>query len=102
MIGWQQHAMIQCRHNFRQTVPERDEVNHIVVLVQFAMDRRGNAIIVSVETFTHVTVKCDEMGGAENQVWLGQTNLILFRHWPSLQFNSGLAALKNNSIEFAI
>ncbi len=72
--------MIELLGDEFQRVPQGDEVDHILVFVQRTFDLGRYAVVVTVQTLADVFAEGDEMGGAEDVIFLVQTDPVSFRH----------------------
>ena len=62
-------------------VLQGDEVEDVVVGVQLALDLDGGAVVVAVQPFALVALVADEVAGAEDEMVLGDADLVVFgRH----------------------
>src|SRR5262249_45462925 len=57
-----------------------DEIEHVLVLVEFALDLDGGAVIVAVQPLALVALVADEVPGAENQVVFRDADLEALSH----------------------
>ncbi len=71
MTSREQHPVIETVDDFLQSVAQRDEVEHVLILVERPRQFDGRPPIVTVQSFAHSAGKRNEMGRAEDQMVLG-------------------------------
>lgn len=72
----QKHAVVELIHNLESQILEHDKVKHIMVLVKIVLDFDGDARVVSMEPFAHVSMIRDEMPRAEYEIVFGHLDFV--------------------------
>src|SRR5262249_5326315 len=75
-----EHVVVQLVGELAHDVLEGDEVEDVVVLVEWAFDLGGHAIVMAVQALALAAVVRDEMPGAKDQVVLGDADGVVLGH----------------------
>ena len=75
VLRGQEHPMIQLGDDAFQGVSDHQEIDHALAIVQRAEHLGGHAVGVPVQPLAHAAFQRDEVGGAENQIIVGDANV---------------------------
>ena len=64
----QQHMVIEFHTDRMQRVTRGNEVDDLVILIEWAEDLGLNAIIVTVQALTDISIESNEVPGAKDQI----------------------------------
>src|SRR5262249_8141756 len=76
----QHHAMVQLVGNGLGAVLQGNEVEDVLVLIQFAFDFNGGPVIVAVQSFAPVAFLADKMAAAKDEVVFGDPDFVALGH----------------------
>jgi hypothetical protein len=79
MGGRQDHPVIEAVDDPLKFITDGNKVEHVVVLIERAMDFRGDVVIVTMERLADVVVVRDEVSRTEDEAFFFEFDAISFR-----------------------
>jgi hypothetical protein len=74
MLGRNEHVVIQLFDEFLKGIAKGDEIDNVTVLIKRPFYLGLQTVVVSMQTFTDIARKGDEMGGREDQLLFLELN----------------------------
>ena len=80
MLRREEHTVIESIDDLLEGISQRDEVDHIVILIQRAVQFDLDPVVMSMDPLADVAAERDEVPRTEDEVILGQSDPVTFPH----------------------
>lgn len=76
MLGGKQQRMVELRHDRLSRVAQGDEIEYIMVFIQWPGQLHSDSPVVPMQTFANMAGECDEVGRTKDQVIFGDPHAV--------------------------